>query len=628
VRIPGPKRLGLVSLLVVLTAVLLAPLPFRLEPNATIAPDEAGLMLAALRRSVDSGEPASLPAELAHLAAERLPVVLTAWKRGNRVRVWQVEDEPLGAAIESLAGKLAKDRLALRDPSLRLQLDLVVAEGWVPQDGLLFSLSFVEGHDGISGVVDQRRIYVPPLELIRRGMYGSFKPLPGYDPKFRIGIAAQSAVKRVATQARTLSGIKRKLSDRLRRFRALTVVEGADLEPRRLLKGTVERPALTGARLEAAVLAGASYLIRALRDDGIYRYHYNPLRDRDLRDKYNWPRHAGTSYSLALVGRIMERPDLVQAAGRALTRFEEQLANGPDGSRCLFAGGKCYLGSSALGLLALSEYRLASGDERFDDAARAVAEFLLSMQREDGFFFHDWYPKDGIDRELMKLYASQQAVLALAIHARAVGNEPAKAAAKRGMDYLAGPYWDHFLGSYFFGQEHWTCLAAEELYQAFPEPSYAELCIGIGTHYNNITHLPGDTPFSEDVGGMSITHLFTPHLGGTATGAEAMVSALRLAEATGSDTGPIREQLVATYGFLVRNQVTAHDGFWMPRPDIAVGGFFETQTKPRIRIDNVQHAISAMVRGLDLLPRATPAELAAAEKDYLTVGGPTVLKGI
>ena len=616
-RIPSLARLGIVSLVVVLTAVLLAPLPFSLEPATEISPAEAGRMLTALREAFDADRVAELPADLAQLADDRIPVVLTAWVGGTREEVWQVDGEPLSVALPILSRELDAKRHEVGDPTLRLELDLAVADGWLPEDGLLFSLSFVEGHDGLSGVVEGQRIYVPPAELVRRRMYGSFKPLPGYDPKFRIGIDPDKSLRRISLQNFSITGRRNGSASDLRRFRALTVVEGADLAPRRLLKGTVARPELTRARLEAAVVAGAQYLTRALQDDGIFRYHYDPLRDRNLHDAYNWPRHAGTAYSMAMVGRILERPELVEAAGRALVRFEEQLGEGPDGSRCLFAREKCYLGSSALGLLALSEYRIASGDDRFDETARAVAEFLLSMQKDDGFFYHDWYPHTGIDRSLMKLYASQQAVLALAIHARAVGNDPAREAARRGMDYLAGPYWDHFLGSYFFGQEHWTCLAAEEVYQAFPEPAYARICTAIGAHYDNIIHEAGDTPFEEDVGGMSITHLFTPHLGGTATGAEAMVSALRLAEATGEDGTELREQLVATYGFLVKHQVTAHDGFWMPRPDIAMGGFFETQTKARIRIDNVQHAISAMVRGLDLLPESPPGALAEAEKDYV-----------
>ena len=124
-----------------------------------------------------------------------------------------------------------------------------------------------------------------------------------------------------------------------------------------LLKGTVERQPPTGARVRASVTAGADYLVRALKSNGLYRYYYDPLRNRNISDPYNWPRHAGTSYSLALVGRLLNHDGYVEAAGRALEKFEKQLVKGLNDSRCLMAKGKCYLGSSALGLLALAEYR-------------------------------------------------------------------------------------------------------------------------------------------------------------------------------------------------------------------------------------------------------------------------------
>ncbi len=615
-RLPSLPRLGLAAALVMLASIVAFPLPFRLKPNSTITESQAKSALRALRQSIQSGgSPVVLADSLDTASGDAMPIVLTVWSRGVRHSVFQSVDTPLKSALAKFAGELQRLGETLSDPRLRLQLDFAIAEGWIPEGGLLASLAFVEGHSGVSALVNGEPVYLPPSELIRNNKYGSFKPLPGYDPKFRIGVDLERVEKTIENQARRL-GVEGDGVDSMARFRALTVVEGEDLAPRRLLKGTVERPEVTRARVEAAVLAGARYLVRALRDDGMFRYYYNPVLDRDEKGRYNWPRHAGVTYSLALVGRVLEKPAYIETAARALVRFEEQLTAGPDGSKCLMSRKKCYLGSSALGLLALAEYRIASGDDRFDGAARQVAKFLVSMQKEDGFFYHDWYPERGIDKELMKLYASQQAVFALARFAKAVGDPDALEKAVKGMDYLAGPYWDHFMGSFFFGQEHWTCLAAEEVYNARSKPEYAELCNGIGVHYDNITHKPGETPFAEDVGGMSITHLFTPHLGGTATGAEAMVSAVLLGDAIGRDTGSIREQLKSTFGFLIQGQVTAHDTFWIRQPEFSVGGVFETQTKPKVRIDNVQHAISAMVRGLEFLPPGTPEELKAAERDY------------
>ncbi len=615
-KLPSLSRLGLAAAVIILASAVVFPIPFELDANTSLKEAEAKAALGALRLGMRQGVPFELPSSLEGVSKDVVPIALTVWSKGIRYRNFQTVEEPLGRALEQLAGKLKNIGNRMDDPRLRLQLDFAVAEGWIPQDGVLASLAFVEGRDGVSGLIGSERIYLPPSELIRNNKYGSFKPLPDYDGKFRIGVDLAQVEKTVLNQGKRLGIRGDEVSDFVR-FRALTVVEGEDLTPRRLLKGTVERPDVTRSRVEAAVVAGANYLTGTLRDNGIFRYYYNPVLDRDERGEYNWPRHAGVTYSLALVGRVLKKPAYVGVASRALVRFEKQLSDGPDGSKCLLSRKKCYLGSSALGLLALAEYRIASGDDRFDGMARKVARFLISMQKEDGFFYHDWYPQRGIDKELMKLYASQQAVFALARYAKALRDEDALKKAVLGMDYLAGPYWDHFLGSYFFGQEHWTCLAAEEVYNARPKPEYAELCYGIGVHYENITHNPGETPFVEDVGGMSVTHLFTPHLGGTATASEAMVSSVLLGDAIGLDTRRIREQLRVTYGFLIRGQVTANDTFWIRHPRQAMGGVFETQTKPKIRIDNVQHAISAMVRGLDFLPEDSSDALAAAKKDYV-----------
>ena len=157
------------------------------------------------------------------------------------------------------------------------------------------------------------------------------------------------------------------------------------------------------------------------------------------------------------------------------------------------------------------------------------------------------------------------------------------------------------LGNYFFIQEHWTCLAGEEMYRALQKPEYARLCYDIGGFYDRILHNRDDTPWVEDVGGMAFTHLMTPHTGGTATAAEAMVASILLGDAEGLDTTAMRRQLSATFGFLRGNQVNQADTFWLPDARQPIGGFCTSGTKVDIRIDTVQHAISGMARGLDLI---------------------------
>ncbi|MDJ0763724.1 MAG: hypothetical protein QNJ97_12145 [Myxococcota bacterium] len=600
-KIPSLGKLGGAAAAIIGLGIVLTPIPFRLYHTTSLSPDQAKIALRYLRQGIQEDRLHPLPSELQSVAKDTVPIVLTVWSNGSRKWVHQVADVPLDQAISSLATGLRQHVRDVPEASrTRLQLDFVVAKGWIPQEGLFASLAFVEGRDGVSGIFGNQRIYLPPSELIRNAKYGSFKPLPDYDAKFRVGIDMEQIKKTLAHQGRQIGITGKEVTD-IARFRSLSTVEGENLSPQRLYKATVERGTVDKATLRAGILAGAHYLTRVLKRNGTFRYHYNPVRNRDEPGRYNWPRHAGVSYSLALVGRLLDETPFVSAAKRALTRFEAQLTDGPKGTKCLKARGKCYLGSSSLGLLALAEYRLASGDPRFDASAEAIAGFIKMMQKEDGFFYHDWYPDTGIDRELMKLYASQQAVFALSRYAKATQDKTALKAAVKGMDFLAGPYWRHFLGNFFFGQEHWSCLAAEEVYNAQPKPAYAAYCHDIGTHYDAITHNDGETPFAEDVGGMSITHMFTPHVGGTATAAEAMVSAVLLGDAIGKDTRPIRRQLKATFGYLLGGQVTADDTFWIKRHSYAIGGFYETHSKPKVRIDNVQHAISAMVRGMDLI---------------------------
>lgn len=618
-RFPGVAQLAVISVVVVCLAAMLLPIPLTMKQMTSVASGDVKEALRHLRAVLDGGAEPTAFKPAGEFEGNHVPLILTVWRDGERFSIYQVDAEPFGAAIRTLSNQLADSRaaLAVGGHRVRLSLDAVVAEGWVPNGNLLFSLAFIDGRNGVSGEINGRRVYATPSELIRLQSYGSFSPLPQFNPQFKIGLDAEQAANAVRWQGYQI-GEMGALS-RIRRFEAMSVVEGEDLRPLTLLKGTVERPPLTRARLDAAVRAGAKYLVHALRDDAMFRYNYAPLRNKDLGESYGWARHAGTAYSLALVGRLLNEPDFTIAAGRALDRFVAQLGHGPNGSRCFDDQGGCYLGTSALGLLAIAEHRIASGSAKLAPVAHQLAAFIMAMQREDGVFYHDWSASDGIDHRSMRFYASSQSVLALARYASAFGDATALRAAERGMDYLAGPYWNHFLGTYFFGYEHWSCLAAEEMSVAHPKPEYAAFCLAIGNHYDRLCHAPEDTPFPEDVGGMSVTHMFTPHIGGSATAAEAMASAVVLGRATGADVDAITAQLGWTLAFLEKGQLTTDDAFWLPAPERAIGGMLESQTVMKVRIDTLQHAISAMIRGRDLVfPNRSPdAENNAVARDYV-----------
>lgn len=580
-RVPGPGAVALAAGIAALVSG--AAIQLRLRLRSLGAERDPVELLDGLRAAACEGGP--LPAD------PGLPAVVTAWKAGRRAGAWQGSTSALADGIR-------------RACDARLQLDLAVADGWLPDGGLAFALAFVEGRDGVSAAVGGTRVWVPPGNLVHGGVIGAVQPLGALEPGLRVGLSHEAALAAVGEQAAAL-GVRGEPAD-LRRFRARSAVEGASGEPRALVRGLVEKPALDAAGLRTAASEGADYLARSLRTDGRFTYSYDAPRNAGTTRGYVWARHAGTCYSLALAGRVLGERRWVLAAGTGLDRLASTLVDGPAGSACWKGPRACDTGTTALALLAMAEFRIASGDTRFDGFARRLAAFLRFMERPEGLFYHRWVvgrgdDRQAIDRKTMWPFASQQAVLALARHAVAQGEVGGAdlAAARRGMDRLSGPYWDHFLSHWFVGQEAWTCIAAEELHALVPDREAARFCHEIGAFYARTTLGPTDTPFPEDIGGMGITHVVAPYSGATATVAEALVSAVRLGRAEGWDTSGQATALRDALGFLVRAQLGPDDGFWLLAPDRARGGIVEKATRLDVRIDTVQHAISAMVRATE-----------------------------
>ncbi len=591
-RLPRPEALLAATLLVCCVAIAAVQWRVGLDWRSDLGEGEVSHALSWAHQLVCDSPDSAMPAKIRAFADEDVAVVLTAWRRGRRRAVAQDDGGPLTEALPRAAAALRSQ--VGNCGETRLQLDVAVAEGWLPQDGLLRAMGLVDGRDGIVADVGGHRVWLPPGELVRNYLYGGFRPSPRANPTLQLGVRADSVEKVMRRHAKAL-GYEGDIG-RWRRFRAVTAVEGADGEPLPLRKSTVKRQPLNRVRTEAAARAGADWLVRGLRRDGRFRYQYNATTDKDAKG-YVWERHAGVAYSLALTGRLFSEPDYLRSSQTGLETLMLRLSPGPEGSLCLKDGKHCRAGLAALTLLALAEYRIATSDERFDESAAKIADFLMVMQRPDGSFRHRYNAQRGINEVIMSQFVSQQAVFALARQATATGDETTRSAAILGMDFLAGPYWDHFLGTFFVGMEHWSCLAAEEAYKLEPKAEYADFCLHIGRVYARFTLGPAATPYPEDVGGTSFTQVATPSLGGTATTGEALVSAVAFSEGTRHEAA-LRLALERNLNSLYAGQVTDDDTLWLPNPGAAMGGIYESTAHPTIRMDTVQHAISALARSL------------------------------
>jgi hypothetical protein len=396
------------------------------------------------------------------------------------------------------------------------------------------------------------------------------------------------------------------------RFRTDAFVERPhhDGPPLPLVRGNPPGPEVTAESLRAAALAGGRYLVDHMGPNGRYIYEHDlvtgsrtdPMK---VGGAYSMPRHAGTTYFLAELYRITREPWLREPIERAFAHLAELLAGGgcatilPDGTPidCVLDKGEptAHLGSTALAVVALVEYQRATGDTRYLPLATKLTAFLLYMQRSDGSFRHIYDPRaKKPDDDAQLLYYSGEASLALARMYAVTKNARYAKAAEAGIDWLVHWY-DFFLGGFMYGEEHWTCIAAEAIWPAAQSCNYLDFCTGYGTFLRSQQPEPGDYPDEVDLaGGYSVSAFLMPFNTPTGSRTETMISSYLLTKRHGVPDERIRGQIRAALGYLLSQQIRPDSDF--AAIGAADGGMPSNPIERTVRIDFVQHTCSAMIR--------------------------------
>ncbi len=522
--------------------------------------------------------------------------VLRLVRAGRTRHRAQAQGEP-----ERVAARLAAtipDRLRAPDQTDAVVVDRVVAHGPVPETTALFSLAVVPGLDGLAGRVDGRRAVLLPQELIDKRLLTRERPIP-FVPDFRAGVRRAEAERELCSAA----GAKRSCRvEDLERIRTESWYACADGRVHRRVRGRPPRPAPSKASALAAALAAGDYVLNAQGEDGRFVYLRDPRLGKSRGRAYTLPRHAGTTWFLAQLYRETGDRRYLAGAQRGLAFLQARLVSVPGDRLAVTEGKRIDLGVQALSLIAFAEVAQATPEDVPARArVRALAAMLRDFQKPDGDFFFTYDLKRGATLPgRRKFYAAGQASLALAKAARLLGDEDDRAAARRAMDFMAGPYWDFWLGGFFFIEEHWTCLAAREAWGLFEDPAHAQLCVDIGRFTLQLQHGPG-AAFPDYVGGVGFSDLFPPHTTPTASRAEALIAAAELATALGDDASDLRAGVRDAIGFLMHNQIRAEEGCLLADPAAVMGGVGWNYLNPDLRIDTAQHAGSVMLLGSSLL---------------------------
>lgn len=596
---------------------------YRVPAPAMLELADARVVLAHLRAALDRRRH-----DLAEIAELPLPgpMVARVYVRGAAVATVVVTHETLKAATAATAEALwqqpAIERLgAERRAEARIELHLLSAPGPVlTSPALLAALSVHPGVEGIGRRFGESVAVLLPQDLVDKRLLLSEKPL-AFIPDFRFGFDRNRAERELGALARR-TGLDAEPSGSLFRFRARSFVEGPPsrdgvrqaiaLTP----EGLVPGPTLSAKSLRDGAVLGGRYLARHLADNGRFEYQVDlstgHRSNPHAPGPYSLPRHAGTTYFLAELYRHTREEFLVEPMERAMAHLAELSQAGAcqgtttTGRRfaCVVDAGSpsAELGSTALAVVALVEHRRATGSTRFAELSLELGEFLLLMQREDGSFRHRYDVALGrANEEVELLYYSGEAALAL-VRLHEVTSDPRYLrAAELALDWLVDWY-DFFVGGYFYGEEHWTCIAAGAASKVLDRREYLEFCRGYGAFLRRHQPLPGDIAGQPFWAG---SYYFTPFVPPQNTPAgsrtEAMISTYELGLAHGTEDPQIWAQIQAAMAYALHQQFREDSLYRVPLGARGLGAIPAGPTDRVVRIDYVQHVCSAMIRLAALL---------------------------
>jgi len=440
---------------------------------------------------------------------------------------------------------------------------------------------------GLDGVLvtrdDGKTGFVLPGEIVERGLFHQGR-VPGLEHhKLTTLLAERAGVPE--TDLRSM---------RAYRFRADAYVETPSHDGALpVMRGMVERPAqVTPDLLLAAVRRGADYLVRIMNAEGRYVYMYHPVDDVDDRS-YGWLRHAGTTYALFEAYEELGTPAYADKGELALRYLESHLRDDPasQGKYLLDTNDEeeQKVGGAGLALLAFAKQAAVTGRRDHLETMRALARFIVKQQYADGHFRSNADVEHETGRRLKRepVYYTGEATLALM---RLYAVDPQQAyldTARKAVDWVIHVR-DAYVSEDNQEHDHWISYALNDLFRVVHDPAYVEHAYKIARAIQKKEHVPPDAPAPDWVG--------TFYEGQTTPGStrlEAFDADIALSRFAGKPEdwllGPARQVASATLG----QQFTPDDDYWLKNPARAEGGVRESLYVSDVRIDYVQHSMSA-----------------------------------
>jgi hypothetical protein len=258
---------------------------------------------------------------------------------------------------------------------------------------------------------------------------------------------------------------------------------------------------------------------------------------------------------------------------------------------CLLDGGYAKLGGNGLAIVAIVKHMEVTGDRSNLPLVRSLGRYIVSLQQPSGEFWpHKQFPGDGTADPHVSIYYPGEALLGLMRLHRLDPSGPWLDTAVRGAHFLIEVR-DAELNDDDLPHDHWLLYALNEIYRARPIPLLLNHAMAIARAIVRAQLL--DPPYPDWRGGFDSPPRSTP----TASRMEGLVAAYELARdfGTAEDAAAFLTAIDLGVRYTLQHQFRPEMVLYLPNPQRALGGFRRSYTNYEIRIDYVQHAISAIL---------------------------------
>ncbi|HEV3364795.1 MAG TPA: hypothetical protein VG795_11790 [Acidimicrobiia bacterium] len=328
-----------------------------------------------------------------------------------------------------------------------------------------------------------------------------------------------------------------------------------------------------------AAQAGGDYLVNNMYDDGSFVYEYDPVTD-EVSDGYNILRHAGTTYSLLELYEATSDRQYLASGEEGIAYLINQVMPCPTvpAAACVVEDAEVKLGGNGLAILALAKHAEVTGAKDHLELTERLAAFIAGVQSPSGeFAVHKI--TNGVVDDFKSEYYPGEAMFGLAKLSQLSGDRRWLDAAHNGARWIitvrdAGVPTDEL------PHDHWFLYALNELAKDKQDPLYVDHAKKLTEAIAAAQHV-GLTGEKKDWNG---GYYDPPRSTPTATRNEGLGAAYELFSRAGetAHANVAKDTMERGIEFTLRTQ----------HPD---GGFHESLDEYAVRIDYVQHNISALL---------------------------------